>query len=213
VVHRAAEEFVRHGYTDATVQDIVDGVGVTKGGIYCHFKSKEQLARAVIDAGFTRLDQICAERMNTHTSAAEALIEFTYALAADHSDPVIAAAFRLVLEIGDYRGTAPAPVFDGWAQTCRDLVRRADAEGDFRGDVDPDELALFLVEAAYSVRLQVLPGHAAGSAQQIPVMWRLLLPGLTDPATGRYLCQFAARRTRPTDPATGGPDTIDRLPA
>jgi AcrR family transcriptional regulator len=214
VVHRAADEFVRHGYIHTTLQDIVDGVGVTKGGLYCHFKSKEQLARAVIDAGFTRLDQICAERMNTQTSAAEALIEFTYALAADqHSDPVIAAAFRLVLEIGDYRGTAPAPVFDGWTQTCRDLVRRAGAEGDFRGDVDPDELALVLVEAAYSVRLPVLPGHAAGSAQQIPVMWRLLLPGLTESATEQYLCQFAARRTRPTDPTTGGPDTIDRLPA
>ncbi|MBC2644546.1 MULTISPECIES: ScbR family autoregulator-binding transcription factor [unclassified Rhodococcus (in: high G+C Gram-positive bacteria)] len=215
VVHRAAEEFDRHGYIHATLQDIVDAVGVTKGGLYFHFTSKEHLARAVIDAGFTRLDQIFAERMNTQTSAAEALIEFTYALAADHhSDPTIAAAFRLVLEIGDYRGTAPTTVFDRWTQTCRELVRRAGAEGDFREDIDSDELARFLVEAAYSVRLHAgSPGPEASPAQQIPVMWRLLLPGLTDPATGQYLCQFAARRTRPTDTAAAVPHRRRRLPA
>ncbi|MDH6291912.1 AcrR family transcriptional regulator [Rhodococcus opacus] len=214
-MHRAAEEFDRHGYVDATLKNILDEVGVTKGGLYFHFTSKEQLARAVIDAGFTRLDQVCAERVNTQTSAAEALIEFTYALADDRrNDPMIAAAFRLVLEIGDYRGTAPHTVFDRWTTMCRDLLRRAVAEGDLRKDLDPDELALFLVQAAYGVRLHaVAPGHETLSAQQITVMWRMLLPGLTDPATGRYLCQFAARRTRPTDTATGSPHRTRRLPA
>ena len=215
VVYRAAEEFVRHGYIQARLEDILVGVGTTKGGLYFHFKSKDQLARAVIDAGLARLDQICVQRMKTQASAVEALIEFTYALADDRAtDPMIAAAFRLVLEIGDYRGTAPNTVFDSWTETCRELVRRAGAEGDLREDVDPEDLALILVEVAYGIRLHAAaPGPGATPARQMTVLWRSLLPGLTDPATGRYLGEFAARRTRPMGTATEGPHPTRRLPA
>ncbi|MFC9360767.1 ScbR family autoregulator-binding transcription factor [Rhodococcus sp. NPDC057014] len=215
VVQCAAEEFVRNGYVQATLENILVGVGATKGGLYFHFKSKEQLARAVIDAGFTELDQICTGRMKPYTSAVEALIEFTYAFAHDRSaDPMIGAAFRLVLEIGDYRGTTPNTVFEDWTQTCRELVHRARAEGDLRADVDAEKLAPLLVDAAYGVRLHAaVPGNQGTPAQQMTVMWRMLLPGLTDPATGRYLCQFAARRHRPTTTAPGDPHPQQRLPA
>ena len=39
--------FVKHGFTDVSVNDIVVSANVTKGGFYHHFKSKDKLIEAV----------------------------------------------------------------------------------------------------------------------------------------------------------------------
>lgn len=49
----AARLFAEKGYDHTTVQDIIDGLGgLTKGAIYHHFKSKEEILRAVINRLF-----------------------------------------------------------------------------------------------------------------------------------------------------------------
>lgn len=45
VLEAAATVFADHGYTAATVADILKTAGVTKGALYFHFDSKEALAR------------------------------------------------------------------------------------------------------------------------------------------------------------------------
>ena len=46
--------FLEKGYEHTTVQDIIDDLGgLTKGAIYHHFKSKEDILKAVIDRLFT----------------------------------------------------------------------------------------------------------------------------------------------------------------
>lgn len=54
VLVAAAEVFNRMGYVNAGLQEIISESGVTKGSLYFHFSSKEQLARAVIDEGCAR---------------------------------------------------------------------------------------------------------------------------------------------------------------
>lgn len=45
----AAQLFSMKGYFHTTVDDVMARAGLTKGGFYAHFDSKEDLARAVID--------------------------------------------------------------------------------------------------------------------------------------------------------------------
>ena len=46
------------GYSAATVDDICRSAGVTKGGFFHHFESKEELAvSAVFDAALPKADQ------------------------------------------------------------------------------------------------------------------------------------------------------------
>ncbi len=40
--------FVEKGYDKTSVQDILDALGISKGGLYHHFKSKEEILDAVI---------------------------------------------------------------------------------------------------------------------------------------------------------------------
>ena len=49
IVLAATELFVENGYYNTSVQDIVDKVGLSKGAIYHHFESKEEILKAVLE--------------------------------------------------------------------------------------------------------------------------------------------------------------------
>ncbi|TYA11202.1 TetR/AcrR family transcriptional regulator [Paenibacillus faecis] len=49
--------FIQKGYEQTSIQDIINGLGgLTKGAIYHHFKSKEEIMQAVIDHLFKGVD-------------------------------------------------------------------------------------------------------------------------------------------------------------
>ncbi len=53
ILETARRLFMEKGYEETTIQDIVDGLGgLTKGAIYHHFKSKEEIMDAVSDQMF-----------------------------------------------------------------------------------------------------------------------------------------------------------------
>lgn len=56
----AAAVFVRVGYANARLTAITLRAQVSKGALYDHFGSKEELARAVIDGGSARFRMACS---------------------------------------------------------------------------------------------------------------------------------------------------------
>lgn len=106
VVAAAAEVFNRLGYVKAGLQEIISESGVTKGSLYFHFSSKEQLARAVIDEGCANLESACSQQFDSRTPALETLIGISYVMIhPSNNDDLVLAAFRLLNEMGDFRGT------------------------------------------------------------------------------------------------------------
>jgi len=49
IIDAAGRVFARRGYGQATVQDIADEAGISMGALYHHFKSKEELFRALVE--------------------------------------------------------------------------------------------------------------------------------------------------------------------
>ena len=49
ILDTAMRLFMEKGYEHTTIQDIVDQLDVTKGAVYHHFKSKEDILNAAID--------------------------------------------------------------------------------------------------------------------------------------------------------------------
>lgn len=50
--------FIEKGYEHTSIQDIINGLGgLTKGAIYHHFKSKEEILQAVIGRLFQGVDE------------------------------------------------------------------------------------------------------------------------------------------------------------
>src|SRR5689334_12795925 len=53
ILDAAAAVFDERGFSGASLSDILTKAGVTKGALYFHFSSKEELARAVIEEQFS----------------------------------------------------------------------------------------------------------------------------------------------------------------
>lgn len=108
LVEAGAVLFDRRGYAGATLGEIASTAGVTKGALYFHFASKEDLARAVLDRAERSLRGACGS-LGTASSPLQALIDSGYWLVdALGSDAVIRAAFRLGREGGAGLGEAVA---------------------------------------------------------------------------------------------------------
>ncbi|MBC2640727.1 helix-turn-helix transcriptional regulator [Rhodococcus wratislaviensis] len=191
----AADVFNRVGYVNAGLQEIISASGVTKGSLYFHFNSKEQLARSVIDEGCERLEMAWSAHIDSRTPALESLIGMSYAMInPDNSDVLTLAAFRLLTEVGDSRGTGDV-VFERWTSIYRTLAARAVEEGDFRAGTEPDEVGRLLLEMVFGARqLAVATDTLRNLPERTTTAWKVYLPGLVDHAKVEYFTQFAARR-------------------
>lgn len=74
--------FVEKGYDKTTIKDIIDAVGMSKGIIYYHFKSKEEVFDAVMKRQFSQTNDVLANLIaNTEApNAREKLIKILDAL-------------------------------------------------------------------------------------------------------------------------------------
>ncbi|MFF7994654.1 TetR family transcriptional regulator [Kitasatospora xanthocidica] len=95
--------FDRRGYAGATLGEIAAAAGVTKGALYFHFASKEELARAVFAQAEHSLRSACGDQ-RADSSPLQGLIDAGYWLVgALGADPVVRAAFRLGREDGGWQ--------------------------------------------------------------------------------------------------------------
>ncbi len=60
IIAESVKVFNTQGYVGTSLQDIMDKTGFTKGGIYRHFSSKEELAAAAFSAAYSQMKQAYA---------------------------------------------------------------------------------------------------------------------------------------------------------
>ncbi|MGW4340653.1 ScbR family autoregulator-binding transcription factor [Rhodococcus koreensis] len=195
LLHAAAEVFTRRGYAETKLSEVLTHARVTKGALYFHYASKEELARAVIEEGTRRFTAVCTPYLASPTPAFEAMIGISFVTvdAALH-DPVMGATFRLITEMGDYRGSE-TDTFATWITTYQLLARRAIDEGDLREDTDPNAVGQLLVELFAGARLLAT---ATDTPTTLPTRtakaWDLILPVLVTTPKIDYFRQFVTRR-------------------
>jgi AcrR family transcriptional regulator len=80
ILDAAADAFMRHGFSNATIDDIADGVGATKGLVYYHFRSKFDIFLAVYEEGMRRV----RERVEPYADGPESGRDRLVAMAVAH---------------------------------------------------------------------------------------------------------------------------------
>ncbi|MFC9764219.1 TetR family transcriptional regulator [Rhodococcus jostii] len=217
LLQAAAVVFTRVGYAHARLNTITTGAHVSKGALYDHFNSKEELARAVIDAGSVRFTIACSPFLTSPIPAFEALIGISCTLLDPVvNDTTVRATFRLITEVPD-RPDAGTPLLTTWLSDYQKLARRAITEGDLHHD-DPDAIALLLVETLAGTRvLAAATDHLDDLPVRLTTTWDLLLPGLVAPANidyfrellTRHIARVGHRGTTPP-PAPGAPPQLNK---
>ncbi|MCD5422236.1 TetR/AcrR family transcriptional regulator [Rhodococcus pyridinivorans] len=155
IVAAAAATFDRLGFDGASLGAIVEASsGLTKGALYFHFKSKDELAHAVVEQQHAISIAAVAAIAATQASALEQIVMLCHEMGRQIvEDPIVRAGIRLTLEFSaGAEPDQPGPYQD-WIEACRHLVETAIAEGDLLPTIDPPELARFVISAFTGVQM------------------------------------------------------------
>jgi len=156
IMEVATDLFFRKGYPNTSVEDILEVSGVVKSNFYYHFKTKEELACAVLEARFEEFeglargsllaegmpplqrlerftDGLCA--MQTQIYAYSGCPLGTFAAGLSEVDCEQSERFRIRISYFFRR-------LEGWVHAC---LLEAAAEGAVRDDIDANELAKLLI--------------------------------------------------------------------
>ncbi|MFF3574768.1 TetR family transcriptional regulator [Nocardia jiangxiensis] len=148
IIRSAAVEFGKSGYAAASLNRILEGSRATKGAMYFHFDSKEDLARAVLDAAVERY-RTSIERWLGRTDLGpldilRGMLD-EVALRLDN-DIIIQAEFRLIIE-PEFHRDVQAGGGRILGRAIRMLAVRAIDQKQLRPDADPDKFARTLTAA------------------------------------------------------------------
>jgi AcrR family transcriptional regulator len=173
VLDAAAEEFATHGYLGATLLGVVQRTGLTKGALYGHFSSKEDLAAALLEEAGDELIEHAVRCAALGTTALEALRESVLDLSRHLRGAASArSALRLALE---------APHLDrqgvGLVERIRLQLTRAvvEAQADRRtiGRCPPETIARLLMSALLGIP-HLVPRDDVDAARRFDDLWDAL---------------------------------------
>ncbi|MEV7526404.1 ScbR family autoregulator-binding transcription factor [Streptomyces sp. NPDC091371] len=184
LVHAGADWFHRNGYANATLGGIAASAGVTKGALYFHFASKDELAEAVQQRGCALLDESLRALRASGPSPLQALVDATHWLArALLDEPAVPASFRITKECA---GTRPG-VTDFhlvWATAACDLLRQARDAGELREGCSWESAESLVAAAVCGIEVMAGTGMPGAELQRrVVALWTLLLPGLVPEGT------------------------------
>ena len=145
----AAELFQRFGYARVSIRDITSSVDIPKGTFYNHFRSKEDLASAILSQYFNALLETLAQgggetagaRLRRHfesiapstQEARSSPLQFISTLAAE--GPALPSALALQIAEG----------IRLWNSKVAAVISLAQAEGQIDAEENPDLLAALFI--------------------------------------------------------------------
>ena len=151
ILARVAPLFNQQGYFGASLSDIMQQTGLEKGGIYNHFKSKEQLALEAFDYTYALLDL----RIRAVLADKKHAIERLYALLSYFQqlvdDPPIAGGCPILNTAVEADDAEPAlrdrarAAMDELRSTVRRIISRGIERGEIRPDVDVETWATVMI--------------------------------------------------------------------
>ncbi|MGY0490696.1 ScbR family autoregulator-binding transcription factor [Streptomyces sp. WG-D5] len=179
VLVAAAEVFDETGYEAATISQILERSGVTKGALYFHFASKEELARGVLAEQRHALPEVPTRALKLQQLTDGALL-LAHML---KSDPLLRGSIRLTLDHGVPQiGEARQVPMRAWEEFTRSVLQAADEAGELLPAVEIDSLARMIVGAFTGVQVHsdIMTGRA-DLPERVAELYRLLLTAVAVP--------------------------------
>lgn len=136
ILEAAAEVFEREGYQAATVTDIIEQAGVTKGALYFHFPSKEGLVEGI----FASQDfGVCVpQRVIKLQELIDTVHVYVFRL---RTETLFRAGFRLSLDARGRNSLADVSPFKEWKADMLRTLRAAASQGELLPHIEPLEEA------------------------------------------------------------------------
>jgi AcrR family transcriptional regulator len=205
ILDAAAAVFNERGFAGASLSEMLARAGVTKGALYFHFSSKEELAMALVEEQWKAdLPYVDFDNVSLQT-----VIDMSHAYAHNLRHNLrVRASNRLVLEANFSRPTPE--VYERWIGILTEILEKAQEEGDLRKEWPPAVVADWISATLIGLQSQseVFNGMA-DLHKRITVQWQIALPGLAPPRrVSRFRPAGSARWEEKVE--TASLSTVDR---
>lgn len=193
ILHAAADVIRRVGFANATLGDITEAAGVTKGALYFHFVSKEDIAHALVD----EQHRVSREGAAAVLSRGGPPTELMMRLCLDLSlllmrDPIVRAGIRLTTDASTFETPLVAPYLD-WMATFEMLAGRAVEAGELTAAVTPAQFSRVLIPAFTGIQLvSETFTERADLPERIHELWIVLLNATASEAHREPLLALAS---------------------
>lgn len=153
IIQQAALLFNQKGYAGLSITDIMEATGLKKGGIYNHFKSKDDIAIQAFDYAAGLVQQKVwnvVRQQKDSISRLKAMLQF-------HSDyidnpplaggcPIMNTAIKSDSACPILRDRA-REAMESWHHLVVKIVRKGIKKQEIRSDIDAETVASFLISA------------------------------------------------------------------
>ena len=210
MLQAAFREVFKSGFQSASIDTILAATNVTKGALYHHFDSKEDLGIAIIEeivAEMTRDRWSRPLERSNNKDPIDALTEVVQAI--PHGPRDVKGGCPLVnltqemSQLDERFRKRLASIFDNWQEAIATTLRRGQAQGTIRRDLVPEETASFLI--ALVEGYEVLAKNAqdpkvwnAGIRNIVSWLNSLRAPGTRKRSRPNRFQRLVARRYTPT---------------
>ena len=89
ILEKSAELFNQHGYEGCSLNDIMEATGLQKGGIYNHFKNKEEIALEAFDYSMEKVIQRFRKRLDNDETSWDKIVSVIETLGSFAYNPVV----------------------------------------------------------------------------------------------------------------------------
>jgi AcrR family transcriptional regulator len=193
IVDAAIDVFGEVGYAAAGLSAIIERTGMTKGALYHHFDSMESLVSAIVDEGSQLVLNTLRATSGSSAPALENIVHGTFVIAdLFDSNKMARTAEQLIFARGNLSESG-SPAYTEWSTQMATEAARAIAEGDMKGDLDPNQVSESIVGAMLGTRLLTEITSGGELIARMSRMWELLLPAIVTEQSLPYFREFVAR--------------------
>ena len=171
------------GYHATRMEDIAAAAHVSKGSLYYHFRTKQDLFIELIEEFLSAERQRLKVKLATGMPARHTLREAFYEgfKQADSMPGLMRGMvdfYLLAVREAEFRKRFDG-YYDEWVSLCAEVIRRGIASGEFSASLDPDATGWTLVTALDGVMLtHIMLNHQERSVETAALCLRLLLAGM-----------------------------------
>ncbi len=150
IVAKAAAVFNRSGFAGTSLSDLMAATGLQKGGIYRHFKSKEELAAAAFDHAWRRASTFRWTGIDKHANSIDQLKQFVANFVDKRSELVQGGCPVLNTAVDSDDGNLilrdrARKALGAWLKRIQNIVRAGMVNGEIRKGVDPQATATIII--------------------------------------------------------------------
>lgn len=186
IIEKSTILFTTNGYNHTSLSQILKATGLTKGGFYFHFKSKEDLGLAVIKSLEECWTREVLPRMLRGRDAREKL-DYLLSYPGDCMCPQNSRPIWLLLtlttemiEVNKKFASMLQQIYHGWRLTIAAILEEGKLEGLFKEDIRAMDVASIILSNLMGANLQAfLNGDPETYNQQLSALKTVLFNGIS----------------------------------